>query len=213
MFGSAKRRQNVVDLAATSNAAPPVSNNFSGDTDIELAAFRQMVDSMPINVMTLDLQDFTINYVNKTSVETLKKLEHLLPCKADDLQGQCVDIFHKAPEHQRQLLADPKNLPHRARITLGDEVLALFVSPIFDTAGHYVAPMLTWSIVTEKVRADKYALDAEAIKPYFSLENVRNGAFDVAGKLYGIRFEPVDNIPVYHEDVEAFEVFEKAVFI
>jgi methyl-accepting chemotaxis protein len=151
MFGAAKRKARVVELEAAKGRA---THKFSDNINDELAAFRQMVDSMPINVMTLDLKDFTINYVNKTSLETLKGLEHLLPCKATELQGQSVDIFHKAPEHQRRLLADPKNLPHQANITLGGEVLDLLVSPIFDLDGNYVAPMLTWSIITEKVKAD-----------------------------------------------------------
>lgn len=156
MFGSSKRKETVVDLEAGASDTGPTFN-FSEDQDVELAAFRQMVDSMPVNVMTLDLKDFTINYVNKTSVETLKGLEHLLPCKADELQGQCVDIFHKAPEHQRKLLADPKNLPHQANIALGGEILDLLVSPIFDREGNYVSPMLTWSVITEKVKSDAEA--------------------------------------------------------
>ena len=126
----------------------------SDDTQAELAALRQMVDGMPVNVMTLDPATFAIDYVNKTSVDTLRKLEHLIPCKADQLMGQCIDIFHKNPAHQRKMLADPKNLPHKAQIRLGDEVLDLLVSPIFDSAGNYVKPMLTWSVVTDKVRAD-----------------------------------------------------------
>ena len=48
-------------------------------------------------------------------------------------------------------------------------------------------------------------LDEEETKPYFKLENVRQGAFDVAHKLYGITLTPLKNIPVYHPDVEVFE--------
>jgi len=162
MFGSAKPKEKVVELKVEA-AKSDTAFNFSNDIDVELLAFRQMVDSMPVNVMTLDLEDFTINYVNKTSVETLKNLEHLLPCKANELQGQCVDIFHKAPEHQRKLLSDPKNLPHQAQITLGGEVLDLLVSPIYDRSGRYVAPMLTWSIVTAKVKADADAARLSAM--------------------------------------------------
>lgn len=76
-----------------------------------LLALRQMLDCMPVNVMTCELEHFTIDDVNETSRETLKGLEHLLPCNADDLLGQSIDIFHKAPEHQRKLLSDPNNLP------------------------------------------------------------------------------------------------------
>ena len=63
-----------------------------------------------------------------------------------------------------------------------------------------------WWYYTEKLRKEKYNLDEEETKPYFKLENVRQGAFDVAHKLYGITLTPLKNIPVYHPDVEVFEV-------
>ncbi|MFT7570026.1 MAG: methyl-accepting chemotaxis protein [Paracoccaceae bacterium] len=113
---------------------------------------RTMVDNMPINVMMADPDDFTINYVNKTSVDTLTPLNDLLPCKAEDLLGKCLDIFHKHPEHQRNILGDPSNLPHTANINLGDHILKLEVAAIEDATGRYVGPMLTWNIVTEQIR-------------------------------------------------------------
>lgn len=63
-----------------------------------------------------------------------------------------------------------------------------------------------WWYYTEKLRKEKYNLDEEEIKPYFKLENVRDGAFAVANKLYGITITPVEGIPVYHPDVKTFEV-------
>jgi peptidyl-dipeptidase Dcp len=63
-----------------------------------------------------------------------------------------------------------------------------------------------WWYYTEKLRKEKYNLDEEELKPYFKLENVRNGAFDVAHKLYGITFTPMQGVPVYHSDVDVFEV-------
>ena len=63
-----------------------------------------------------------------------------------------------------------------------------------------------WWYYTEKLRKEKYNLDEEEIKPYFKLENVRNGAFDVANKLFGITFTKMSGVPVYHPDVEVFEV-------
>ena len=63
-----------------------------------------------------------------------------------------------------------------------------------------------WWYYTEKLRKEKYNLDEEETKPYFKLENVRQGAFDVAHKLYGITLTPLKNVPVYHPDVEVFEV-------
>lgn len=63
-----------------------------------------------------------------------------------------------------------------------------------------------WWYYTEKLRKAKYDLDEEEIKPYFQLENVRKGAFAVANKLYGITLTQLKGIPVYHPDVEVFEV-------
>eukprot|EP00903_Cladosiphon_okamuranus_P002053 g2051.t1 len=111
----------------------------------------QMIDKMPINVMTCDPQSFEINYVNQTSIDTLTPLEQHLPIKAADLLGQCIDIFHKHPEHQRKLLADPSNLPWRANIRLGPEVLRLDISAISDDRGAYLGPMLTWSVISDQV--------------------------------------------------------------
>ena len=63
-----------------------------------------------------------------------------------------------------------------------------------------------WWYYTEKLRKEKYNLEEDKIKPYFKLENVREGAFAVANKLYGITLTKKEGVPVYHPDVEVFEV-------
>ena len=63
-----------------------------------------------------------------------------------------------------------------------------------------------WAYYTEKVRMAKYALDEEQTKPYFQMENVRQGVFDLTTKLFGLQYEKLEDIPVYHEDVEGFKV-------
>jgi peptidyl-dipeptidase Dcp len=63
-----------------------------------------------------------------------------------------------------------------------------------------------WWFYAEKVRKAKYDLDDSALRPYFQLENVRNGAYEVAHKLYGITFTERTDIPKYQEDVRVFEV-------
>ena len=118
----------------------------------EVARLMQMMDRMPINVMTCDPQSFTINYVNSTSIDTLSKIEEHLPIRAKDLLGQSIDIFHKRPTHQRSILADPANLPIDSNIRVGPEVLNLRVSAIMAEDGRYLGPMLTWNVVTEEVR-------------------------------------------------------------
>jgi len=63
-----------------------------------------------------------------------------------------------------------------------------------------------WWYYTEKLRKEKYDLDEEALRPYFKMENVRQGVFDVAGKIWGLKFKKLEGRPAYHPEVEAFEV-------
>ena len=62
-----------------------------------------------------------------------------------------------------------------------------------------------WWYYAEKVRKQKYSLDEEMLKPYFSLESVQSGIFLLANRLYGITFRPVIT-PLYHKDVSAYQV-------
>ncbi len=63
-----------------------------------------------------------------------------------------------------------------------------------------------WFYYAERVRQSQYALDEEALRPYFKLDNVREGAFWVANQLYGITFTELTNLPVYSPEVKTFEV-------
>ena len=65
-----------------------------------------------------------------------------------------------------------------------------------------------WAYYTEKVRMAKYALDEEQTKPYFQMENVRQGVFDLTTKLWGLQYEKLEDIPTYHADVEGFKVMD-----
>ncbi|MFV1965218.1 MAG: M3 family metallopeptidase [Pirellulaceae bacterium] len=65
-----------------------------------------------------------------------------------------------------------------------------------------------WWYYAEKIKKSKYDLDEEMLRPYFKLENVRAGVFDVATRLYGLQFEERTDLPVYHKDVSTFEVKE-----
>ena len=111
----------------------------------------QMIEKMPINVMTCEPGTLKIDFANKTSIDTLRRIEQYLPIKASQLVGSSIDIFHKHPEHQRRMLADASRLPHNARIRVGPETLDLRVSAMTKADGSYDGPMLTWSIITENV--------------------------------------------------------------
>ena len=72
--------------------------------------------------------------------------------------------------------------------------------------GNFKLQPWDWWYYAEKVKKEKYDLDEEMLRPYFKLENVRDGAFMLANKLFGITFEQLTGMPLYHEDVEVFEV-------
>ncbi|MCA9726377.1 MAG: hypothetical protein KC729_01760 [Candidatus Eisenbacteria bacterium] len=120
---------------------------------------RSMLDSAPINVIAAD-RDLNIVYLNPASVETLRTLQEYLPVSVDEMVGQSIDIFHKNPAHQRKMLADPKNLPHRANIQVGPETLSLLVSAIREDHGEYMGPMVTWEVITEKLATERAVEEA-----------------------------------------------------
>ncbi len=62
---------------------------------------------------------------------------------------------------------------------------------------------------SELLKKEKYALDEEELRPYFSLENVISGVFATASRLFGLRFVPNSKIPVYHPEVTAYEVYDR----
>ena len=155
-----------VILAATINAITDSSGMVSGyvvnwedvtkvnATKRAMDRVNSMMENAPVNVLFADIETFEITYANPISIKTLKTLEQYLPIRADKLIGQCIDIFHKNPAHQRKILSDPANLPHQTQIQLGPEILDLLVSAIYDENKNYLGPMVTWDVVTEKLRTE-----------------------------------------------------------
>jgi methyl-accepting chemotaxis protein len=115
----------------------------------KIQAISTLVDNAPVNLVLAD-KDFNIKYVNPSTMGVLKKLQQHLPVNVDDLVGQSIDIFHKNPAHQRKILSDPKNLPHKAIIQVGPELFDLAITAVYDANGNYDGPMVSWDIVTEK---------------------------------------------------------------
>ena len=72
--------------------------------------------------------------------------------------------------------------------------------------GNFKIQSWDWFYYTEKLREQKYALNEAELKPYFKMENVREGVFATANKLYGLNFEKLQDVPVYHPEVEAYKV-------
>ena len=78
-----------------------------------------------------------------------------------------------------------------------------------DLPGEQLQPW-DWWYYAEKLRAEKYALNEEELKPYFELGNVRRGVFQLANRLYGLHFEQLHDMPVYNKEVEVFKVTDAA---
>lgn len=70
-----------------------------------------------------------------------------------------------------------------------------------------------WAYFSNKLKQEKYALDDEILKPYFQLEKVQKGIFDLAYRLYDLTFQERNDIPKYHEDVRTYEVYRNNRFI
>ncbi|MCB1001526.1 MAG: PAS domain-containing protein, partial [Acidimicrobiales bacterium] len=134
-----------------------------------------MVENSPTNTMFCDT-DLVVRYMNPASLQTLRSIEHLLPCRADDIVGRSIDIFHEDPAHQRRLLGDPDRfLPHSAEIRVGDEIMQLNASAIRDAHGTYIGAMATWSLITDRVRTQQLADAAQ--------ERERAAAAELASKV------------------------------
>ena len=98
---------------------------------VDLASLPGILDVVPSRVMIAD-RDFTITYVNEATREGLLRLADWLPISPSAIVGSNLDIFHKNPDYQRAILADPSLLPRRANISIGPETLDLQVHAIRD---------------------------------------------------------------------------------
>ena len=114
---------------------------------------RSMVKNAPINILCADV-DGTIVYANPSSVDTLRQIEHLIPIRADEVVGTSMDVFHKNPSHQQNLIRTDSVMPYSTRISLGDETLDLLLTATYDADGEYTGPMVTWEVVTAQLRQE-----------------------------------------------------------
>ncbi|CAM4038687.1 M3 family metallopeptidase [Flavobacterium antarcticum] len=110
----------------------------------------------------------------------------------------------KKPENVAKLLNDLwKPALEIAKVEAADIQKMMYKEGIKDKVQPY-----DWRYYTEKIRKQRFDLDEQELKPYFSLDNVRKGVFQVTENLYGLKFKQLTDIPVYHEEVTAWEVTE-----
>jgi len=116
------------------------------------------------------------------------------------------DQMAKTPENAMNLLAKLAKPAVETATLERDEIQAL----IDKQKGGFTVEPWDWNFYAEQVRKEKYDLDENEIKPYFEVTTVlEKGVFFAAEKFYGITFKERKNLPVYHPDVVAYEVFDR----
>ena len=169
--GVAEIADNGDDLGSIAGSLKKIKENFesSGDSGNATTATREATfksaafSGSSVAMMMVD-RDFTVTYVNESTkqllAENAQAFREIWPSfDPNAIVGSCIDMFHKNPAHQRQLLSDPSRLPYQTEITVGDLKFALNVSGIFDAERNYVGNVLEWADVTED-RLNSGKLDA-----------------------------------------------------
>ncbi len=149
----------TITLERTDSLKQNLASPSEGAVMKETVLLDAIVKSCASNIIFAD-RDLTLRYMNSASRNTFKKLSAYLPISVDDMVGTSIDVFHKNPEKQRAILADPSNLPIQTEIQLGPETLQLVASAVRDDAGNYIGPMVVWDIVTEEVKIREQAAAA-----------------------------------------------------
>ncbi len=115
------------------------------------------------------------------------------------------DSMAETPENVLQLLRDLWT-PALAKAQAEEADIR---AEIAAEGGDFAPEPYDWRYYTEIIRKKRYALDADALRPYFRLENVLEGAFRVAQRLYGLTFQRRTDLPLYHPEVMTYEVFDR----
>ncbi|MEP2943145.1 MAG: M3 family metallopeptidase [Hyphomicrobiales bacterium] len=112
------------------------------------------------------------------------------------------DQMAKTPEAVRDLLI---KVWEPAKTRAAEEAMKLQALANQEGANFDIAPW-DWRYYSEKVRHAEHDLNEAEIKPYLQLDKMIDAAFDTAGRLFGLKFEELSNMPTYHDDVRVFEV-------
>jgi peptidyl-dipeptidase Dcp len=117
-------------------------------------------------------------------------------------------LKHRMAGHVRNVYKLLNDLITAYKPTAIKEVAAIEKMFLKDVKGETMQPW-DFGFYSHKLQLQKYNLDAEMLRPYFELSKVIDGVFGLANRLYGITFKENKDIPVYHPDVKAYEVFDK----
>ncbi len=147
---SAKSDSSGKKPGATKKSRPRNAETGPGAAELKLA--HELMNRVTSAIMVVNT-DFIVTYVNQGTMDLFARhadsLRRLWPdFEASKILGTCIDRFHKVPGHQRKLLSDPRNLPVKTDITIGDAKIQLHVTAINDPQGKPAGFSLEWCDVT-----------------------------------------------------------------
>ncbi|HDY7718098.1 TPA: PAS domain-containing protein [Vibrio vulnificus] len=144
----------------TSHPRDTLLNEVEEQEELSKEQLLSALNTAKTALMMVD-RDFKITYINEQSMTLFKQHEGLFrkfwpsfSANKEFLMGACIDMFHRNPAHQRQLLSTPANLPYSTVIAIDDVRLELNVGAMLDAAGNYVGNTLEWQDVTEERRRE-----------------------------------------------------------
>jgi peptidyl-dipeptidase Dcp len=119
---------------------------------------------------------------------------------------------HAAYQLETRMAKTPENAENFLKqvwspgLEKAQEELAEMQAIVQEEGNDFIIEQHDWWYYAEKLRQKKYAIDEEVVKPYFELSNVRDGAFHVAKQLFGVTFEPLEDVPVWNPVVQSYTV-------
>jgi methyl-accepting chemotaxis protein len=192
----------LIALIATLLTLWLIQSSLSESSPNDKESFsEQILQKLPINIMMADLNG-VITMANESTINTLRTIEKLLPIPVDKIVGSTYDVFHKSPSRIREILSNPKNLPHKAEISLGSEFLELNVSALFDKSNRYIGPMLSWSVITDKKLA-KEREDIVRRELESSLNTLTTSVKSLSGNSEGLA-SSMQNLEENSEEIQSF---------
>ncbi len=116
----------------------------------EAALLRRVVEVSPQATMIADAKNLTISYMNPSAVQLFHNIQDFLPCSVDDIVGQCIDVFHKDPAHQRKVLNNRDAFPMSASFEASGHQIEFSAHAIDNHEGDWDSIMVSWNDVSEQ---------------------------------------------------------------
>jgi len=116
---------------------------------LKMARVTAMVENASLGLMMAD-KSLKLIYLNPESKRMLRKLEGLLPCRADKALGEPVSLFYPDQAQAKRLLSNPKHLPRYEKVTWGEEVIELQANAVYGKGKEYIGVVVSWKMITSQ---------------------------------------------------------------